>query len=555
MVERILGLFRKEWHGLTDAALLLATFALLSQILALVRDRLFAHMFGAGATLDVYYAAFRIPDLLFAGFVSFVSAAVVIPLFVERAGRSSLEARVFLGRILVVFLTAIGVAAAVVSVAMPFFAEHFFPGFKGEEQEAFITLSRILLLSPILLGVSSIFGSVAQSYKKFFVYALSPVLYNVGIIFGALFLYPLYGLYGLGFGVVLGAFLHMAANFPALTSVSPKLVMRGALRDVKSVVILSLPRTIGLALGQITLFILVVWAAALAEGSVAIFNFALNLQSVPLAIIGVSFSVAAFPTLARLYSEKNMEAFLDHVLGAARQIIFWSLPALALLVVLRAQIVRVVLGSGSFDWTDTKLTAATLALFALSLVAQGLILLFVRGYYAAGNTKTPLIANTLGAVTTIFSAGVLLAVFQGNGILRTSIEQLLRVSHIKGTEVLMLALAYTIGSFVNVGVIMAFFRRDFGTPHALRRTTIEGVGAAVSIGVVGYVALNFLSDVFDQGTFKGIFLQGFIAGMLAIAAGIVFLRSIKSREYEEVARSLHTRFWKEKVVVPDTNVL
>lgn len=555
MVDRILGLFRKEWHGLTDAALLLALFALFSQILALVRDRLFAYMFGAGTTLDVYYAAFRIPDLLFAGFVSFVSAAVVIPLFVERVGRSPLEARMFLGRILAVFLVAIGVAAAIASVAMPFIAGRFFPGFMGGEREAFISLSRVLLLSPILLGVSSIFGSVAQSYKKFFVYALSPVLYNVGIIFGALFLYPTYGLMGLGFGVVLGAFLHMAANFPALTSVSPKLVLKGALADVKSVAILSLPRTIGLALGQITLFVLVVWAAALTEGSVAIFNFALNLQSVPLAIIGVSFSVAAFPTLARLYSEKNMEAFLDHVLGAARQIIFWSFPALALLVVLRAQIVRVVLGSGSFDWTDTKLTAATLALFAFSLVAQGLILLFVRGYYAAGNTKTPLIANTLGAVVTIVSAGILLAVFQENSVLRASTEHLLRVSGLKGTEVLMLALAYTIGSLVNAGVIMAFFRRDFGAPHALRRPTIESLGAAFSIGIVGYVTLSALSDVFDQGTFKGIFLQGLIAGILAIAAGVVFLRTVKSREYGEVARSLHSRFWKEKVIVPDTDVL
>lgn len=555
MVDRILGLFRKEWDHLTDAALLLALFALLSQILALVRDRIFAHTFGASHLLDMYYAAFRIPDLLFATIASFVSAAVIIPLFVERREQSTADARAFLGRILAAFLFVSGCIAAVVSVAMPFLAGRFFPEFIGASQEAFIELSRVMLLSPILLGISSILGSVAQSNKKFFVYALSPVVYNVGIILGVLFLYPLWGVRGLALGVVTGAFFHMVVNIPALSAVTPRLVLKGALDDIRNVVTLSLPRTIGLSLGQITLFALVVWAAMLPEGSVAIFNFALNLQSVPLAIIGVSFSVAAFPTLARLYSEKNMTAFLDHMLGAARQIIFWSLPATALFVVLRAQIVRVILGSGSFDWTDTKLTAATLALFTFSLVAQGLILLFVRGYYAAGNTKTPLIANMAGAVGTMLVAAVLLGEFSHAAGFRTTVEHLLHVDGLPGTNVLMLSLAYTIGSVLNVVILTRLFARDFGTRGSLRRTTIESAGAAFAIGVVGYLVLNVLSYFFALTTFLGIFFQGLFAGIAGIAAGMIFLRTIKSREYEEISRSLRARFWKGSVVVPDTQEL
>ena len=555
MVDRIFGLFRKEWTHLTDAALLLAIFALLSQLLALVRDRIFAHTFGASHVLDMYYAAFRIPDLLFATIASFVSAAVIIPLFVERSEHSTEDARAFLGRILAAFLFVAGCIAAVVSVAMPFLADRFFPEFVGVSQGVFIELSRIMLLSPILLGVSSILGSVAQSNKKFFVYALSPVVYNVGIILGVLLFYPFWGMRGLALGVVLGAFFHMVVNIPALSAVAPRLVLKGAFDDIKSVITLSLPRTVGLSLGQITLFALVVWAAMLPEGSVAIFNFALNLQSVPLAIIGVSFSVAAFPTLARLYSEKNMAAFLDHVLGAARQIIFWSLPATALFVVLRAQIVRVILGSGSFDWTDTKLTAATLALFTLSLAAQGLILLFVRGYYAAGNTKTPLIANVAGALGTMVFAVMLLGEFTHVAGFKTAVEHFLRVDGLPGTNVLMLSLAYTIGSILNAVILMRLFARDFDTKGALRRTAIESAGAALAIGTVGYLSLNVLSYFFALTTFLGIFLQGLFAGIAGIAAGIAFLRTIKNREYEEISRSLHARFWKGSIVVPDTQEL
>ena len=136
----------------------------------------------------------------------------------------------------------------------------------------------------------------------------------------------------------------------------------------------------------------------------SIFQFAYNLQSVPLAIIGVSYSVAAFPLLAELYSSANREKFALHVLTALRHIIFWSVPAIALILVLRAQLVRVVLGSGEFDWTDTRLTAAVLALLSLSLVAQAIYLVVVRAFYAGGRTRIPFYGTLIGSVLAIASA-------------------------------------------------------------------------------------------------------------------------------------------------------
>lgn len=555
MVERFLSLFRKEWTRLTDAAILLALFALLSQLLALVRDRVFAHQFGAGEVLDLYYAAFRIPDLLFAGVASFVAAAVIIPLFVERVERSSDEAQEFFGRILAAFGVVVAIVAIGLSCAMPYLLDRFFPSVAPTMRGEFVLLSRMLLLSPILLGISSILGSVAQAHRKFLVYALSPVLYNAGIILGVVLLYPVWGVVGLGMGVVLGALLHMAVNIPAITALPPRFSMRGMAHDVRSVVMLSLPRTIGLSLGQVTLFVLIAWAALLHEGSVTVFTFAFNLQSVPLSIIGVSFSVAAFPTLARYYAEKNMQAFLDQIVGAARQIIFWSLPALVLAIVLRAQIVRTILGSGAFTWDDTRLTAAAFALFVLSLAVQGLVLLLVRGYYAAGNTRTPLLASALGAGVTVGAAAVLMPLFVSGSAAHRMLEELLRVSESTGTEVLALPLAYTAGVLVQGVVLLALFRRDFALKGAFRRTTVESSTAALVAGFVAYGALGVLDDIVDLQTFWGVFTQGLLAGVLGIVVAAVVLKLLKNREYEEVAQSVRARFWHEKVVAPSPEEL
>ena len=169
---------------------------------------------------------------------------------------------------------------------------------------------------------------------------------------------------------------------------------------------ISLPRALALSMSQLSFLGLTALAGLLTSGSIAIFVFAYNLQAVPLAIIGASYSVAAFPTLAATLSKGKREEFLEHVAIAARYVLFWSLPASALVIVLRAHMVRTVLGSGQFDWTDTRLTAAVFALLALSLAAQGLSLLLIRAYYAAGRTFVPFVVSIM---TMFFTLG--LAVF------------------------------------------------------------------------------------------------------------------------------------------------
>ncbi len=558
MVEKVLKILNKEFGGLHQAAFLLGSFALLSQILALFRDRLFAHSFGAGVTLDVYYAAFRIPDLIYAGVASLVSVTVLIPFIVKKMDGDVYTTKKFLDGVFTSFLVLIAFISAVVFLFIPIISPVIFPGFSAQEQSSLISLTRILLLSPILLGVSNLLGSVTQTFKRFFVYALSPVLYNIGIIFGVLFLYPMYGMAGLGYGVVLGALFHLLIQVPVVArqKLLPRFSISVNMKEIKDVAVLSLPRTLGLSANHIALLVLISLASTMIEGSISIFNLSFNLQSVPLSIIGVSYSVAAFPTLALLFSQRRMEKFMDKIITAARHILFWSVPILVLFIVLRAQIVRTILGSGEFGWNDTMLTAASLALFSVSLLAQALVLLFVRGYYAAGNTKKPLLINVVSSVGIIVFAYLLVGIFEKVDTFRYFIEALLRVEDIPGTVILMLPLAYSIGMCINAGLLFTLFKKDFGKhPAPLELTFRHSFYGAVTMGFVAYQFLQVFDDVFDLDTFLGIFLQGFLSGILGIIAGVILLKVLKNREITEITRALHTKFWKARPVAPEKEEL
>ena len=552
MVKRILSLLHKEVRGLHEAAYLLGFFALFSQLLALLRDRLLTGQFGAGEILDVYYAAFRIPDFIFVSIASIVSLSVLIPFLTERVNSTEDKGRQFIANIFVFFSLSILFVSSVAFIFTPELLKIFVPGLTDTAlYNELVNLTRLLLLQPIFLGLSSLFASVVHVYQRFVIYAISPLLYNVGIIFGVLFFYPSVGIIGLGYGVVLGAFFHMLLqlSFIIKKGFLPHFPLRFNWGEIKQVVMLSLPRTLALSSSQISFIFLVAFASFMAKGSISVFSLSFNLQSVPLAIIGASYSVAAFPTLARLYSNGERDSFFTHITTAARHIIFWSLPAIVLFIVLRAQIVRVILGSGEFTWADTRLTAAALALFAVSVLAQSLVLLFVRGYSAAGKTAKPLIVNVFSSFLIVIFAFVLISLFKSVPIFQYFIESLLRVEGIEGTSVLMLPLAYSLAFLINAFLFWYLFQQDFRKfSSTLSRTFFESLSAAVVMGIATHQFLNVFDNVFDLDTFFGIFSQGLLSGILGIIVGILTLKLLGNKEIDEVWKSLHNKFWKTNVI-------
>ncbi len=561
MVSKIIRLFNSEIGGVHQAAFLLGFFTLMAQVLGLVRDRALAHFFGAGLTLDIYYAAFRIPDLIFATAASLVSISVIIP-FINKAeskhelnqdGGKNAESKKEVRGILDSLFTSFSILIIVISIiayfALPHVTKYIFKGMtQPGAMDQIILLSQILLLQPICLGISNILGSLTQLRKRFVLYALSPIIYNMAIILGVFFLRPYMGISGVVWGVVIGGFLHFAIQIPFIKKeeLLPRIISLSKVdwKLVRNIFMISVPRTLTLSASMIELIVLTALAATLSIGSISILSLSFNIQSVPFGIVGVSYALAVFPTLSAHFANGERDKFLSQMISAIRHVIFWSVPIAAFFIVLRAQIVRTILGSGNFDWDSTRLTAACLALFTVSLVAQGLEILFIRAYYAAGQTRKPLIINLISSVITIIAPLGFIWLYRHDPVFGNFFARLFRVEGIAGIEVLMLPLGYTLGTIINAFCFWIKFENEFSKGQLIRetyRSWLGALGAGVIGGFFAYVGLNMFDEIFDLETLRGVFLHGFTAGIIGIIAGFIILKILKSEELDEVLVTIHKK--------------
>lgn len=546
-----LGVVQSEFTSVHQAAFTLALAGVVAKILALLRDRMLAATFGAGVTLDVYYAAFRVPDFIYTLSLFIAASTALIPIMIEREAVGREETKKFISVVTSWFVVAMIIIGAISYLAMPLVTKIVTPGFNADNQTTVRILSQILLLQAVLLGLSSIASTIIQGFKKFIIYSLSPIVYNFGIIAGILFLYPRWGLIGITIGVVAGATLHLLVQLPSTVALGlfPKFSL-AITPAIKRAVFLSLPRTLGLSFNQFVAMAVTAIASTLSAGSITVFNLADNLQGVPLTIIGVSYSIAAFPFLASIAAKENVKEFLVYFSSAFRHIVFWSLPATALIIVLRAHIVRVVLGAGNFGWADTRLTAAALALFTVSLLAQGLTTLYIRAFYAAGETKMPLLINGMGAVLTVILSLVLVQLYLSSETFRLSTAAILRVSDIKNSAILMLPLAFSIGSLTTLFLLAYGFRKNWGPlgDKKFLYSMLQISGASLAAGIAAFGILRVFDDIFNLETFTGIFAHGALSGIVGIIASALFLIFIKNRELLEIQNALKPRFWKTRII-------
>lgn len=556
MVKRFFKLFSNEISGLHEAAFLLGVFALASQFLGLFRDRILASSFGASLQLDLYYSSFRIPDFIFVTVASIVSVFVLIPFISERMEKGGEEVKKFIGSIFTFFSLLMIIISIIAFFLIPVLTPIIFKGMKDSPNlPDLINMTRILLLSPIFLGLSNFFANITQVSRKFLIYALCPIFYNVGIILGIVVFYPMFGLYGLSFGVILGSILHFAIQVPSVikSGLLSFKEMKMNFSDIFRVIKISIPRTLALSMSQISIMVLLGFASLMKEGSIAIFNFAYNLEAVPMSIIGVSYATVAFPTLSNLFVKGKKTEFMESLASGSRHVIFWSIPISVLFIVLRAQIVRVIYGAGEFNWTSTRLTAAMLAIFIISAVAQSLSLLLIRGFYASSETKKVVISNVFSMLSTVFFTYVFLKVFAMSRMFKDFVESLFRVDGIAGTEVLMLALGFTLSSLLNCAILWFIFNRENkGFSTSLFNTLFQSFCASVIMGAITYFSLNIFDNVFNLDTFIGVFLQGVLSGLIGIGVCILILWLLRSKELSDVFKTLHKRFWTVKTVAPDT---
>jgi putative peptidoglycan lipid II flippase len=229
------------------------------------------------------------------------------------------------------------------------------PGFSAPDLALSITLTRIMCLSPIILGLSSVIGSVLQTNKNFLIFSLAPIMYNVGIIIGAICFVPFVGVSGLAYGVMLGTLMHLGIQLPPVfaSGYRWKLILDWRHSAAHSLGFIMIPRIIDLAVGEINFIVITAFASTLGSGRITMFQYANNLQAVPISLIGIPFAIASFSTLSSLAAAQDWKNMQSRLSSTITQILFFIIPLSVIFLFLRAQIVRVVYGSGAFDWTAT----------------------------------------------------------------------------------------------------------------------------------------------------------------------------------------------------------
>jgi putative peptidoglycan lipid II flippase len=469
-----------------------------------------------------------------------VSASILIPFFVKQGQESEGHLKKYVNSVFTSFFLFISICSVLAWIFMPILVPLFFKNLGIESIARVVTFSRILLLSPFFLGLSNFFGSIVQYEKRFLLYSLSPLIYNFGIILGAPLGAAKFGIGAVVVGVGVGAFMHMLIQIIWVYSSGngPKFIKDLNFAEVKKTFTLSVPRTISLSASSLVGLFFVAIASKFPIGSIAVYSFSFNLQSVPLVIIGASYSLAAFPTLAGHYVKKELLEIGECLSSGMRHIIFWSLPVTALFIVLRAHIVRVILGSGAFDWSDTKMTAAALALFVFSVVFQSIQLFLTRAHYAFGRTRLPLFINMAGASITVFSAFAFMKFLSPTGAFFSFIAKILKVEGLERIAVLGLPMAFSIGAIISASLLWFFLEKEI--KKSLSASIIisfrDSFIAALCVGVVTTAALHLFSGIIDLDSAIEVFLHAFVSGTIGIIAGIILLSLIKNREYKEIAK-------------------
>jgi putative peptidoglycan lipid II flippase len=517
------GWFRKLESTMAGGAIVVSALWVVSKVLGLLRQRLIASHFGAAAA-DPLYAAFSVPDFVYGTLVLGSLLSAFIPVFVHRWQQDREAAWQVARSVFTVIAAAFAGLSVLIALFAPVLVAIVAPGFSGEKREMTIVLTRIMAGNILLFAAGNVLSGVLQSFKHFLAVSVAPILNNLGIIAGILFLAPTHGVRGVAYGAVLGAALHFivqtVAAFRSGFRFRPALNLR--LPDVRQIGRLLLPRAFGQSVTQVDQLVNIVIGSTLAAGSVAIFKWANDIQDVPVTLVGVSLATVAFPVFAEVLARGDRAQFVQHFSKVVRQILFLVIPISVLILQLRAQFVRVIFGAGAVDWPTTIATASTLGFFTLSLFAQALVPVLARSFYAFQDTRTPVRITILAVGLDIIGSFTLGRWFGVQG----------------------LALSYSISNLVNAGLLYAMLRRRIGNLDDERvfASTVRIIGVTLLMAVVVQGMKSLLvSFGLDLSRAIGVLAQAFLAGGVGIAAYLLFAVLFKLEEAWLVRTAL-TRF-------------
>ncbi len=486
-----------------------------AKVVSLAQTFIIAEAFGISSAWDSFVTANSIPDLIFTLIAGGALAYAFIPIFGSFLAHGDHDGAYHTASHVIntIFLTAL-VFSVIAFIAAPFIIGHLVaPGFTPDQQQQAGNLMRILLIGTLIFSVSGIVSGILQTHQHFLLPALAPIMYDLGILFGVIFLIRPFGVRGIAFGAVIGAAMHLIIQIPGLIRYRAHWYPELGWRDPNlwRVIRLMIPRAIGLGVFSFNFIVMYNIASRLGSGSVAALNWGWRLMQIPETLIGTAMGIVIFPTLAMLSELKDVDGKRSAMAGGLRFILIATIPSAIGLVLVGHPLISL-LQRGAFDADAVNLVYSTLALFTFGLIVHSMLEVVARSFYADKDTLTPLWAALGGAAINLIGSILL------SGVLSVD------ATHAGDQgNVAMLALANSLGVTFEVVTLLILLRRRWnGIEEAtIGRAVVKTVVASVAMGVA-IVIINFgwtKAGLADRGFVWTIIQIGIEVGI----GGLVFL--------------------------------
>lgn len=522
--------------SVSKAALIVGFFTLFGKFVALARENIFATVFGQNRILDTYYAAFRIPDFITNLFILSTLSVAFLPIFTGILTRDKNQANEFANNVLNVLILGIGGLSLLLLAFSAPLVHWLAPGFYGEQYATALQLTRLILLSPIIHALSTLFGGILNAKKKFFITSIAPIFYNFGIIGGVLFLYPRFGIMGVGYGVIAGALIQAIIQIVASVKLgfSWRPILNPKQSSMRELARLYAPRIFAFDLSNVTLILGTIIGSRLVEGSISALNQAFNLQSVPVGVFAYALAITAFPVLSEFFALKDEVNYIKMLGQTLRQLLFFIIPTSVLLLLLRAYVVRLILGRGNFTWEDTIMTFSILGIFSFSLFSQSLTTVLSRAFYARLNTKTPVAINIFSIIMNIALTYAFGYHFGIQGI----------------------TAAFVIASIINALLLFLVLRNELHKANSsqtalfdseLLSSTAKIILSSIFMGLIVYGFIYLVGPLVNTRTTFGILLQSGAATVAGVAVYLLMGKILKLPEAERILLILRKKNSNEPV--------
>jgi putative peptidoglycan lipid II flippase len=528
----------EQQHSVLSAATLIMIMIVASRLLGLVRQRVLAHYF-VSSDLSLFFAAFRLPDTIFEILVFGTFASAFIPIFTNTLKESKEKAWKTAGIIAnwggLFFVI---LAAIVVIFAHPLY-RLITPGFIASDQTKIADLARILFIAQGFFVISYVLTAVLESSKRFFVPALAPLFYNLGMIISTILLSSRYGLYAPVIGVVIGASMHFLIQLPFAIKLGFRFSKAFTITpEVRKIARLSLPRIAEVSFLQIAKFVELTLASLISVPAYTYFTFGNTIQLLPVGLFGTSIAKASLPTLSA--QADDLPAFKKTLFETLNQVVFLMMPIVAFLMVARVPVVRLIFGTDIFTWEATVETSLVVSAFAIGIFSQAANSILARSFYALHNTRTPVLVSVSTLTLNIILDYIFVFIyklpvwslafaFSLSSIIQSVILFVLitkRIHNGAKTTLYLPILKSIVGGIIS-GSTMFFILKFFD-----KSVWIKKLSFITQVDSISNIDLPFEKFVLDTRYAGNLLVLTAIVGIIGMIVYIVVLKILKSKELD-----------------------